>query len=112
MLERDIESWSSRKARATGWWNRKFTSPGNRSVPDRVFGKSWVFWTEFKATGKRLTELQLEEHKLMLAAGLRVYWTDCREGFAAILDLEEKGVGNSNGYVYDGPNSLIVVPYE
>ena len=113
MLERDIESWSSRKARDAGWWNRKFTSPGNRSVPDRIFAKNGrVFWVEFKATGKVPTELQEEEHKNMRAAGLTVYWTDCREGFAAIIELEAKGCGNSNGYVYDGPNSLRVIAPE
>ncbi len=89
MLERDIESWSSRKAKDAGWWNRKFTSPGNRSVPDRIFGRHGrVFWVEFKATGEEPTELQYEEHRLMRAAGLTVYWTDSREGFAYILKME------------------------
>lgn len=89
MLERDIESWSSRKARDAGWWNRKFTSPGNRSVPDRIFGKGGrVFWVEFKATGKVPTELQEEEHKLMRQHGLTVYWTDSRDGFAWIMAHE------------------------
>ena len=113
MRERDIESWSGRKAKEAGWWHRKFTSPGNRSVPDRVFARHGrVFWVEFKATGQKPTELQEDEHRKMREAGLTVYWTDCREGFAEILSLEEKGVGNSNGYVYDGPGSLRVVAPE
>lgn len=113
MLERDVESWSKRKAKAAGYWVRKFKSPGNRSVPDDVFARRGrTFYVEFKATGETPTDLQAEEHRQMREAGLTVYWTDCREGFAEILDLEEKGCGNSNGYVYDGPNSLRVVAPE
>ena len=89
MLECDIESWSGRKAKDAGWWHRKFASPGNRSVPDRVFAKNGrVFWVEFKATGKKPTELQEDEHRKMREAGLTVYWTDSREGFAYILEME------------------------
>ena len=90
MLERDIESWSGRKAKEAGWWHRKFTSPGNRSVPDRVFARHGrVFWVEFKATGQKPTELQEDEHRKMRLAGLTVYWTDSRDGFAFILAMEE-----------------------
>lgn len=110
MLERDIESWSSRKARDAGWWNRKFTSPGNRSVPDRIFGKGGrVFWVEFKATGKVPTELQKEEHALMRKHGLTVYWTDSRDGFDWILAhenyaaLEEWSTWPGNGVTGDRP---------
>lgn len=90
MLECDIESWSGRKAKDAGWWHRKFASPGNRSVPDRVFAKNGrVFWVEFKATGKKPTELQEDEHRKMREAGLTVYWTDSRDGFAFILAMED-----------------------
>lgn len=90
MRERDIESWSGRKAKEAGWWHRKFTSPGNRSVPDRVFARHGrVFWVEFKATGQKPTELQEDEHRKMRLAGLTVYWTDSRDGFAFILAMEE-----------------------
>ena len=89
MRERDIESWAGRQAKAAGWWHRKFKSPGNRSVPDRIFAKHGrVFWVEFKATGETPPELQEEEHRLMRLAGLTVYWTDCREGFKYILEME------------------------
>ena len=92
MRERDIESWSGRKAKEAGWWHRKFTSPGNRSVPDRVFARNGrVFWVEFKATGQKPTELQEDEHRKMRSAGLTVYWTDSRDGFAFILAMEESG---------------------
>lgn len=118
MLERDIESWSSRKARDAGWWNRKFTSPGNRSVPDRIFGKNGrVFWVEFKATGKNPTELQDEEHKLMRKHGLTVYWTDCREGFAYIMEFESDWlippiVGPGFGVAMGPRGTLKILPPE
>lgn len=103
MRERDIESWSGRKAKEAGWWHRKFTSPGNRSVPDRVFARHGrVLWVEFKATGEKPTELQAEEHRKMRAAGLTVYWTDCREGFAYILEMESESVWFDPGGMFAG----------
>lgn len=103
MRERDIESWSGRKAKEAGWWHRKFTSPGNRSVPDRVFARHGrVFWVEFKATGEAPTELQEEEHKKMRLAGLTVYWTDCREGFAYILEMETESTWFGPGDTFAG----------
>lgn len=91
MLERDIESWSKRKAKAAGWWVRKFKSPGNRSVPDDVFAKDGrSFYVEFKATGETPTDLQAEEHRQMREAGLTVYWCDSRLGFDWILKQENE----------------------
>jgi hypothetical protein len=92
VLERDIESWSVRRAEKAGYWCRKFKAPGRRSAPDRVFARNGrVFFVEFKATGEEPTELQEEEHRKMRSAGLTVYWTDSRDGFAFILAMEESG---------------------
>lgn len=91
MRERDIESWAVRRAEKAGYWVRKFKAPGRRSAPDRIFaqlGRSW--WVEFKATGEQPTELQLDEHRKMRAAGLTVYWTDSRDGFAFIMAMEDQ----------------------
>ena len=91
MLEKDIESWAKRKAREAGWYVRKFTSPGNRSVPDDLFLKNGrVFWVEFKATGKEPTELQEDEHKAIRDHGGTVYVCDSRAGFLKILENEER----------------------
>ncbi len=91
MREKEIEGWAKRLARTRGWWARKFSSPGNRSVPDDVFGKRGrVFWAEAKATGQKPTELQLAEHEQMRAAGLTVYVYDSREMFAEILAAEDR----------------------
>lgn len=89
MKESEIESWSVKKARQSGWWVRKFTTPSRRSAPDDIFGREGrIFWIEFKATGQRPTPLQLEEHRVMREHGLTVYVCDSREDFEAILGSE------------------------
>lgn len=77
MRERDIEERVCRYARENGWWVRKFTSPGRRSAPDRIFAREGkVIFIEFKAPGKKPTPLQEQEHRRMRAAGLTVYVID------------------------------------
>lgn len=78
LLEKDIQKTCIVWARERGYWARKFSSPANRSVPDYLFakrttcpawGKTAKFWVEFKAPGKTSTEAQLDEQRLMTAAG-------------------------------------------
>lgn len=103
MRERDIESWAGNQAKKAGWWHRKFKAPGRRSAPDRVFARTGrIFFVEFKATGEKPTELQEEEHKQMRAAGLTVYWTDCREGFKFILEGEGNVIPFSDWAAFPG----------
>jgi hypothetical protein len=64
MLERDIEKKVGEYAKGKGWLTYKFTSPGHRSVPDRIYispGGQLVF-IEFKREGGKATTLQLREH--------------------------------------------------
>jgi len=92
LLEKDIQGPSVAKARAHGWWARKFSAaPGRTSVPDYIFGKAGhIFFVEFKRPGGKATPKQIEEHIVMRAAGLKVYVCDTREQFDVILDAEEK----------------------
>ena len=70
LLEKDIQSACVSWARSRGWWARKFSSPANRSVPDYLFaGNGWKFFCEFKAPGKKATDNQIDEQRLMRAAG-------------------------------------------
>lgn len=66
-LEKDIESKVSKYAKERGFLSYKFTSPSNRSVPDRIFisptGK--VGFVEFKRKGKLPTPLQAHTIDLM-----------------------------------------------
>ena len=58
-----IESAVSTYAKNKGFYVRKFKSPGNRGVPDRIFlSPSGVWFTiEFKAPGGKTTALQERE---------------------------------------------------
>lgn len=88
-------------ARNRGWYARKFKSPANNAVPDFLFAKRRLhlagvvrevkrtIFVEFKATGKKPTPLQLEEHAEMRAAGLAVSVIDSVEAFASLLSYLE-----------------------
>ena len=59
MLERDVESYLVRRAKAAGGWPLKFVSPGTRGVPDRLLifpGK--VIFVEVKRPGEKSRKLQ------------------------------------------------------
>ena len=74
MLEKDIENALVRKVKKLGGMCEKFTSPGRRSVPDRIItlpnGK--IVFVEVKNTGKNPTELQLRDHERRRALGCDV----------------------------------------
>lgn len=64
MLEKFIEAALVRRVKELGGICEKFTSPGRRSVPDRIVtlpGGRIVF-VEVKAPGKKPTELQDRDH--------------------------------------------------
>ena len=65
-LEADIWEY----AEATGWWAAKFTSPGKRAVPDRLFIRKGVhLFGEIKRPGELPTTQQLLRHKEMREHG-------------------------------------------
>ena len=74
MLEKDIENALVRKVKKLGGMCEKFTSPGRRSVPDRIItlpnGK--IVFVEVKNTGKKPTDLQLRDHERRRALGCDV----------------------------------------
>ena len=86
MLEKKIEGKVVDYAKKKGCWARKFTSPGTRAVPDRIFGYNGVVWfIEFKSEGKDATKLQKSEHAEMRKTNLRVYVVDSvRKGIEVI----------------------------
>lgn len=80
MLERDIERRVSEIAKKKGWLSFKFVSPAQRGVPDRIFMKDGrVVFIEFKAPGKRPTELQDHIIRKMVDAGCEVHVCDSVE---------------------------------
>ena len=60
MRESAIEKKVSEYAKSKGFFAYKFRSPMNRGVPDRIFitENGFIFFIEFKATGKKPTLLQ------------------------------------------------------
>ena len=65
-VEKDIWEY----AEAAGWWVAKFTSPGKRAVPDRLFIRNGVhLFAEIKRPGEKPTRQQELRHKEMRAKG-------------------------------------------
>jgi len=82
MLERDIERALVRRVTALGGMCEKFTSPGRRSVPDRLITMpgGHIIFVELKAPSKKPTELQKRDHARRRALGCEVRVIDTMEG--------------------------------
>lgn len=80
-LERDVEKALVNRVKALGGMCEKFTSPGRRSVPDRLItmpdGK--IIFVELKAPGKKPTEKQTKDHERRRAMGCDVRVIDNKE---------------------------------
>ena len=81
MLERDVERALVRRIVALGGMAEKFTSPGRRSVPDRLvtLPGGRVCFVELKAPGKTPTDLQERDHARRRALGFDVFVIDTVE---------------------------------
>jgi len=81
MLERHIERALVRSVERLGGTCEKFTSPGRRSVPDRLVtmpGGAIIF-VEVKTPGKRPTPMQERDHARRRAMGCDVRVIDTME---------------------------------
>ena len=86
--EKKLERRCGDIAKANGWYTRKFSSPSNRGVPDRIFIKDGdVIFIEFKAPGKLPTKLQLHELKEICDHGGRGVWCDNVDMFKTFLSI-------------------------
>ena len=74
MLERDIEKALCKKIKELGGVCEKFTSPGRRSVPDRLImlPDKRIIFVECKAPGKVPTLAQQNDHDRRRAMGFDV----------------------------------------
>jgi len=84
MLEKNIESALVKRVKELNGLCEKFTSPGRRSVPDRIvtLPGNVVIFVELKAPGKRPTPLQLRDHQRRRALGCDVRVIDSLERVA------------------------------
>ena len=81
MLERDIEQALVKRVKELGGKCEKFTSPGRRSVPDRLVSLpgNIIIFVELKAPGKTPTAKQLKDHKERRELGCDVRVIDSME---------------------------------
>jgi len=87
MRERDIENALIKRVKKLGGLCEKFTSPGRRSVPDRlVIFPDRIIFVELKAPGKKPTELQKRDHDRRKALGCDVRVIDSIEGVLCFPD--------------------------
>lgn len=78
-LEKEIEKKICDYARLKGCYVRKFTSPNNRSVPDRLIiaPGGAVGFLEIKRFGQTPTKAQGLEMDALAMIGATVSWCDC-----------------------------------
>lgn len=89
LLEKDVENPVCKYARDRhGMKAEKFTSPGRRSVPDRLFTtiNAFAFFIEFKAPGKTATKKQVKDHNERRAMGFKVFVVDDIDQGKKIVD--------------------------
>ncbi|QFS86599.1 MULTISPECIES: VRR-NUC domain-containing protein [unclassified Marinobacter] len=92
LLEKDIENAVCKYARDRYKMKaEKFTSPGRRAVPDRLFSVTGpyvgvVFFIEFKAPGKKATEKQERDHQERREMGFNVFVVDDIDQGKKIVD--------------------------
>ena len=74
MLEKEIEKYLCAQVKEIGGLCEKFTSPSNRSVPDRLvtLPHGLMLLVELKTTGKLPTKAQLHDHDIRFKLGVQV----------------------------------------
>lgn len=80
-LEKDVEAALVRRVKALGGLCEKFTSPGRRSVPDRIITmpNGQIVFVELKRPGQKPTDAQLKDHERRRVLGCDVRVIDNKE---------------------------------
>lgn len=88
VLEKDIEKKIVAYAKSKGCIVRKFTSPAQRAVPDRIIitPRGVVGFLEVKRPGNKPTPLQYREMELLRENGAIVEWHDDVEKAEEFID--------------------------
>jgi hypothetical protein len=88
--ESSLERWFVGQVKKLGGKAFKFTSPGHRSVPDRIviFPYEHIFLVELKRKGKHSTPKQKDEQNFWFDYGFAVYVADSKEACMAVLKAE------------------------
>jgi len=88
LLEKDIEKSVGSYAKRKGVLTDKFCSPSKPSVPDQMytFPGGLIVLIEFKASGKKPTVKQVEDHRKRRDQGGLVYVVDNIEDGKRLVD--------------------------
>ena len=87
--EKKLEKRCMDIAKANGWYTRKWSSPSNRGVPDRIFLKEGeVIFVEFKAPGKVPTPLHEHEIHLINKYGGDAFCCDDADAFKVWMGID------------------------
>jgi hypothetical protein len=80
-LEKTVEQALVRRVKSLGGMCEKFTSPGRRSVPDRIvtMPDGRIIFVELKKPGAKPTEMQMRDHAKRRAMGCDVRVIDTVE---------------------------------
>lgn len=80
MREKEVEAHLVKRVKKLGGEAEKFTSPGRRSVPDRLvtFPGGRVCFVEVKATGGKVTDNQARDHDRRRKMGFVVFVVDSK----------------------------------
>lgn len=86
--ESELEKNLARYARENGIWTRKFSSPANAGVPDRIFTyMGQTLFLEIKAKGKLPTALQWDEIDQLVKQVIPATYVDNYTDGKHFLDL-------------------------
>lgn len=88
MLEKEIEAHLVKRMKGIGGECYKWSSPGNRGVPDRIciFPNGVVVFVELKRPGKRPTKLQNLVGNRLLELNTRWNWANSIEMVDTIFE--------------------------
>jgi len=90
MLEKNIESALVKRVKELNGLCEKFTSPGRRSVPDRLvtLPGGVVIFVELKSPGKLPSPLQIRDNLRRIGLGCDVRVIDSLEQVRVFPDVE------------------------
>jgi hypothetical protein len=88
MSEAYLEKKTAKYATEKGFLTYKFSSPGRRAVPDRIFIKrGYLFFIEFKEKGQEPSKHQWFIIQRLKVNGMNVYVVDDYEEAKRIIDF-------------------------
>jgi len=86
--EKKVEKKSCDVAKVNGWFTRKYKSPAQKGVQDRIFAKDgMIIFIEYKRVDNEPTGLQCDDAAQLRLHGGKVYWTNTVRGTKSILGI-------------------------